>query len=163
MKPLQLIISLVVLTLVGCSSTNMSLKRIDQDIPEALVKKYNSDKNPYVDEGEYICLPLLLFADSHVAQTSSGFQAYSSGDLGLIILGGTKKSYFDDEGKLLKYHSSKTFLTSLINHESYTKLKTENGFETSYRNKFLLGAFGTNKKMSGEKELLILWIPIRTS
>jgi hypothetical protein len=148
--------------LAGCSSTNMELRNINQDIPSALVKKYNKSSEPYVDEGKYSNLPFLMLSNEYVAKTESGFQAYESTDWILLLANHTQYSSFDKNGNITQIVIRKYFLASLFSRESYSFSYTEDGAESSYNVKCILGAFGVDKSKSGKKRIKILWIPITT-
>jgi hypothetical protein len=162
MKVKKLLTPLMCLIFSGCTSTEMTLKRIDQDIPGAIVKKYNSNTESYVDEGKYFCLPLLLSTDSYVAKTSTGFQGYSNANLGIILVDNTKYSDFDENGKLTKCRCHKTFLTSLVYSRSCRHIFDENEPKHSSSKRIFFNAFGSNSKISGEQQLVVLWLPITT-
>ena len=123
----------------GCSlifsSEKMDLKEIHRDIPTTIVKKYNNSTCSYVDNGHTVSLPLLFVNNEHVSKIEEGFQAYGCTNWAFILKNKTYYSDFDTKGKLLS-----------------------NG----YSDKYLFGAFGTEKNKYGVERLTFLWIPFTT-
>jgi len=142
----------------------MTLKRIDQDIPSALVEKYNSNKAAYADEGKTACLPLLIFGNEHLAKTAAGFQAYKDGSMGIgLIIHSVEKADFDPKGRLLKHESKGSLLTGLLLSEKTGKAMKNDVVLKSYARSTLWGALGYSSEMDGAKKLSVLWIPIPLS
>jgi len=156
MKIPGLAVVLIVLICAGC--TRISLKRLDQDIPSVLVEKYKVSTDEYADAGNCYLFPLLSGSE-RVARTENGFQAYQHRNLGLLLADTTKYADFDKQGQLVRYGYSGSLLTPLIYNKQCEKIRFSNGFREEYTKKLLLGCLGTQMKISGERILIVLWIP----
>ena len=145
----------------GCASHRMTLKRIDQDMPSALVEKYNGNAAPYVDEGKAWCLPLLLSYEEHVAKTDQGFNAYQGGSLGLgLLLSETAYADFDAKGTLVKKEKASSLLTGLLLSTHGAQAKEDDTIKKADAWSILWGAIGFSEHADGAKRLSLLWIPI---
>jgi len=159
-----IVICLACLACLGCASSQMTLKRVGQDIPSALVSKYNTNASPYVDEAETYCLPLLFISKGHVAKTVNGFQAYEDGSLGFGILIATAEyADFDEKGQLLKQEAKGSLLTGLLLSERVSRVRQGTELKTGHAWSMLWGAIGFEKDPNGAKRLSVLWIPIPIS
>jgi hypothetical protein len=145
--------------LIGAGCTQISLKRLDQDIPSALVEKYNSTENEYVDTGtRYFPIPFLS-GKEHVAKTDRGFQAYQHKNYALLLADTTKQADFDRQGQLLRYAATGSFLTPIIYSERSEKIRIRNEIREDASKKILLGCLGTQTTMRGDWILTVLWVP----
>jgi hypothetical protein len=156
MKIRGLAVVLIILICAGC--TRISLKRLDQDIPSVLLEKYKSSTDEYADAGTCFLFPLLSGSE-RVAKTESGFQAYQHRNLGILLADTTKYADFDKQGQLVRYGYTGSLLTPLIYNKQCEKIRVYNGFREEYTKKLLLGCLGTQMTITGERILIVLWIP----
>jgi hypothetical protein len=140
----------------------MTLKNIDEDIPVALVQRYNDCSRPYVDEGNAAFLPLLLVYNEHVARTTNGFQARQRGSIGLgLILVEEERADFDAKGVLVKEEEEAAWLTGLLLAGRETEVREGAGRKKGRAWSTLWGAVGYESDVTGDRYLTVLWIPIR--
>jgi hypothetical protein len=156
MKIQGLAVALIILICAGC--TRISLKRLDQDIPSVVLEKYNLSTTEYADAGNCFFLPFLSGSE-HVAKTEKGFQAYQHRNLGLLLADTAKYADFDKQGQLVKYGYSGSYFTPLIYKKWCGKIRIDDEFKEEYTKKFLLGSFGSQMMTTGERVLIVLWIP----
>ena len=157
MKIQGLAVALMFLVCTGCA-TRVALKNFDQDIPNVLVEKYSVSTNEYADAGFFFLMPLFV-GNEHVATTGSGFQAYQYRNLGILLINTTKYADFDKQGLLFMYSYSGSFLTPMIYSKRCEKIRIKTGFQEEYTKKFLLGCFGSQMTITGERILTVLWVP----
>ena len=157
MKIQGLAVALMFLVCTGCA-TRVALKNFDQDIPNVLVEKYSVSTNEYADAGCFFLVPLFV-GNEHVATTGSGFQAYQYRNLGILLINTTKYADFDKQGQLFMYSYSGSFLTPMIYSKRCEKIRIKTGFQEEYTKKFLLGCFGSQMTITGERILTVLWVP----
>ena len=156
MKIQGLAVILIILICAGC--TRISLKRLDQDIPSVLLEKYKLSTTEYADAGNCFLFPLLVGSE-RVAKTEKGFQAYQHRNFGLLLADTTKYADYDKQGQLIRFGCSGSYLTPLIYNTWCGKIRVHDEFKEEYTKKLLLGCLGTQMKTSGERLLIVLWIP----
>jgi hypothetical protein len=159
---MKLIVTAAVCSLsVGCSISKMALRRIDRDIPSALVTKYSTSDAPYVDEGQISCLPLLLDSEGNVAKTHAGFQANRDASFGFgLLISSSEEADYDQKGQLQEFSSHSTLLTGLLLSERSDLVRKGDKLNEGYAWSTLWGLLGFARDVNGAKRLSILWIPI---
>ncbi len=158
MKLAKTLLPMICLAFAGCKSTEMTLKDYNRSIPPALVKEYNESGKAYVDEGEYLNLPLLMKEDEYIVKEKDGFRLYSNSNWAGLLADKTVHSDFDSQGKLLDYESYKHFLTPLFFRKKYSFSYRSGRKQSSKSVRFLFGAFGLERKAHQETELIFLWL-----
>ena len=123
-----------------------------------LLEKYKASTDEYADAGTCFLFPF-LWGNERVAKTERGFQAYQHRNLGLLLADRTKYADFDKQGQLIRYGCSGSLLTPLIYNKQSEKIRIYNGFREEYTKKLLLGCLGTQMTITGERILIVLWIP----
>lgn len=148
----------------SCAVSEMQLKRIDQDIPSALVREYSDNSSPYVDEGESHFWPLLYIGAEHVAKTEDGFQASTWGTFGVGLISSQRgHATYDAEGRLLEAGATLSLFTGLLSRERGRRVRSGDQMQSGYAWSTLWGVFGTEKEPNGARSVTLLWIPIPIS
>lgn len=152
-----LLIALVVCCC-GCTCTQLSMGDFERNLPKGIVTQYEAGSGYFVDEGETF-LPFLFQANSYVSKSKQQFSAYNDMNVAVGAYDFFQFSTFDKEGKLLEHYRSRSILTPLVYRSSSSTVNsnkiTQKGFSWS------LVSFGYEKKVSGDKYLSALWIPIK--
>lgn len=156
MRTSGLALILIIFICAGC--TRISLKRLDQDIPSVLLEKYRISTTEYADAGSCFLFPL-LWGSERVARTERGFQAYQHRNLGLLLADTTKYADYDKRGELIRYGYAGSYFTPLIYKKRGEQIRLADGVAEEYTKKFLLGCFGSQMTATGDRVLIVLWVP----
>ena len=154
-----LLMTIEMTALSGCSS--MKIMDITSDIPSPLVQEYSAPKGtPYADQG-MTWIPLIFLHMGEIQKTADGFHARNGVGIGpLFFISSYTKSDFDKEGRLLRRTSEEGYLLGGLLVDTEEEWRRDSPGKPGHGWDFLYGLFGYHQKITGEKTIKLLWIPI---